>query len=64
MRQKEIRAKTTYDVNPAGVKKYITKVHRSAPIACVDRAAQWRHKKVELAAHKLLQEFDKAAGIE
>jgi len=41
-----------------------TKVHRSALIACVDRAAQWRHKQVELAAHKLLQEFDKAAGIE
>lgn len=36
------------------------KVHRSALIACVYRAAEWRHKKVELAAHRLLQELDKA----
>jgi hypothetical protein len=33
-------------------------------IACVYRAAEWRHKKVEAAAHRLLQELDKAAGIE
>ena len=37
-----------------------TKVHRSGLIACVYRAAEWRHKDVELAAHRLLQEFDKA----
>ncbi|MEO6019789.1 MAG: hypothetical protein ABIP45_06030 [Knoellia sp.] len=37
------------------------KVHRSALIACVFRAAQWRHKDVELAAHRLLQELDKAS---
>ncbi|EAP99166.1 hypothetical protein JNB_03320 [Janibacter sp. HTCC2649] len=37
-----------------------TKVHRSALIACVYRASEWRHKKVELAAHRLLQELDKA----
>ncbi len=36
------------------------KVHRSALIACVFRASQWRHKKVELAAHRLLQELDRA----
>lgn len=36
------------------------KVHRSALIACVYRASEWRHKKVELAAHRLLQELDKA----
>lgn len=35
-------------------------VHRSALIACVYRASEWRHKKVELAAHRLLQDFDKA----
>ncbi|PRY61594.1 hypothetical protein BCF74_105153 [Knoellia remsis] len=35
-------------------------VHRSALIACVYRASEWRHKKVELAAHRLLQELDKA----
>ena len=31
------------------------RVHRSGLIACVYRAAEWRHKKVELAAHELLQ---------
>ena len=36
------------------------RVHRSALIACVYRAAEFRHKKIELAAHRLLQEFDKA----
>lgn len=36
------------------------RVHRSALIACVYRASEWRHKKVELAAHRLLQDFDKA----
>ncbi|MDO9456248.1 hypothetical protein [Nocardioides sp.] len=40
------------------------RVHRSGLIACVYRASEWRHKKVELAAHSLLQELDEAAGIE
>ena len=31
------------------------RVHRSGLIACVYRAAEWRHKAVELAAHDLLQ---------
>jgi hypothetical protein len=39
------------------------RVHRTALIACVYRASEWRHKAVELAAHDLLQELDKAAGI-
>lgn len=39
------------------------RVHRSGLIACVYRAAEWRHKAVELAAHDLLQQLDKAAGI-
>jgi hypothetical protein len=39
------------------------RVHRSGLIACVYRAAEWRHKSVELAAHRLLQRLDKAAGI-
>ena len=39
------------------------RVHRTALIACVYRAAEWRHKKVELAAHGLLQELDTVAGI-
>ena len=38
------------------------RVHRSGLIACQYRAAEWRHKQVELAAHDLLQELDRAAG--
>ena len=34
------------------------RVHRSALIACVYRAAEWRHKTVEVAAHDLLQLLD------
>ncbi len=41
----------------------LRRVHRSGLIACVYRASQWRHKKVELAAHGLLQELDARAGI-
>ena len=32
-------------------------------IACQYRAAEWRHKSIELAAHNLLQLLDKKAGI-
>ena len=39
------------------------RVHRSGLIACVYRAAEWRHKDVELAAHELLQRLDAVAGI-
>ncbi len=38
------------------------RIHRSALIACVFRAAQFRHKSIELAAHRLLQRLDKATG--
>ena len=38
------------------------RVHRTGLIACVYRAAEWRHKEVELAAHRLLQRLDKEAG--
>jgi hypothetical protein len=34
------------------------RVHRSALIACQFRAAEWRHKAIELAAHDLLQHLD------
>jgi len=34
------------------------RVHRMGLIACQYRAAEWRHKEVELAAHKLLQRLD------
>lgn len=32
--------------------------HRMGLIACLYRAAEWRHKEVELAAHDLLQHLD------
>ena len=38
------------------------RVHRTGLIACVYRAAEWRHKSIELAAHKLLQHLDKTTG--
>lgn len=38
------------------------RVHRTALIACVYRASEWRHKDVELAAHDLLQYLDKVSG--
>jgi hypothetical protein len=34
------------------------RVHRTALIASVYRASEWRHKDVELAAHDLLQRLD------
>jgi len=34
------------------------RVHRTALIACHYRAAEWRHKEIELAAHDLLQHLD------
>jgi hypothetical protein len=40
------------------------RIHRAGLIACVYRASEWRHKQVERAAHDLLQELDRAAGIE
>jgi len=41
----------------------LRRVHRTALIASVYRASEWRHKAVEIAAHDLLQELDKKAGI-
>jgi hypothetical protein len=38
------------------------RIHRSGIIACHYRAAEWRHKEIELAAHKLLQYLDKKTG--
>ena len=40
----------------------LRRVHRSALIACVYRASEWRHKDVELAAHDLLQHLDATSG--
>jgi hypothetical protein len=38
------------------------RLHRTGLIACVYRASEWRHKEVELAAHNLLQELDRATA--
>ena len=39
------------------------RVHRSGIIACHYRAAEWRHKAIELAAHELLQRLDTRSGL-
>jgi hypothetical protein len=41
----------------------LRRVHRTGIIAVHYRAAEWRHKAIELAAHELLQVLDKRAGI-
>jgi len=38
------------------------RVHRTGLIACQYRAAEWRHKEIELAAHDLLQLLDKTSA--
>jgi len=38
------------------------RVHRMGLIACEYRAAEWRHKAIELAAHDLLQRLDKLSA--
>ncbi len=41
----------------------LRRVHRTGLIACEYRAAEWRHKAIELAAHNLLQRLDRVSGI-
>jgi len=41
----------------------LRRVHRSGLIACVYRAAEWRHKAVERAAYDLLQQLDAGTGL-
>ncbi len=38
------------------------RLHRSGLIACHYRAAEWRHKEIELVAHELLQYLDGPRG--
>jgi hypothetical protein len=38
------------------------RIHRTGLIACQFRAAEWRHKEIELAAHDLLQHLDKTSA--
>jgi hypothetical protein len=37
----------------------LRRLHRMGLIACHYRAAEWRHKEIELAAHELLQYLDR-----
>jgi hypothetical protein len=37
-------------------------LHRMGLIACNYRAAEWRHKEIELAAHELLQYLDRKSA--
>jgi hypothetical protein len=39
------------------------RIHRTAIIAVHFRAAEWRHKDIELAAHELLQYLDNKTGV-
>ena len=38
------------------------RLHRTGIIACHYRAAEWRHKEIELAAHELLQLLDETSA--
>ena len=38
------------------------RIHRTGLIACQYRAAEWRHKEIELAAHDLLQRLDRMSA--
>ena len=38
------------------------RVHRMGLISCWYRAAEWRHKEIELAANDLLQHLDRVSG--
>ena len=38
------------------------RVHRMGLISCHYRAAEWRHKEIELAAHELLQHLDSVSA--
>jgi hypothetical protein len=40
----------------------LRRLHRSGLIACLYRAAEWRHKDVERAAYDLLQYLDGKTG--
>ena len=40
----------------------LRRLHRTGLIACHYRAAEWRHKEIELAAHDLLQVLDRTSA--
>jgi hypothetical protein len=41
---------------------HFRRLHRMGLIACHYRAAEWRHKEIELAAHELLQYLDRKSA--
>ena len=41
----------------------LRRLHRTGLIACAYRAAEWRHKDIERAAHHLLQYLDDKTGL-
>jgi hypothetical protein len=41
----------------------LRRIHRSGIIASHYRAAEWRHKEIELAAHELLQYLDEKTWL-
>jgi hypothetical protein len=62
-----------YAVNPLGVEHArslidaficgdFRRVHRMGLIACLYRAAEWRHKEIERAAYELLQHLDRTSS--
>jgi hypothetical protein len=46
----------------AFVKSDFRRILRAGIFACHYRAAEWRHKEIELAAHRLLQYLDTKSG--
>ncbi len=50
----------SYTVNARAV-AHARRLHRMGLIACEYRAAEWRLKAIELAAHDLLQHLDKTS---
>ena len=42
----------------------LRRIHRSGIIASHYRAAEWRHKEIELAAHDLLQSLDERTWLQ
>jgi hypothetical protein len=61
-RRGRMKRMASYTVNQAAAEHAragdFRRVHRSGLIACQFRAAEWRHKAVELCAHDLLQHLD------
>jgi hypothetical protein len=62
MRNSNPRAQDHTKARYAFVYGDFRRVHRTRIDRCVYRAAEWRHKDIELAAHDLLQRLDKISS--